>query len=150
VRGRSGRTSERYIENVFALHAPRRSSLRPWANTDLGVVHRSLGAGLAAAGRDPIPEYQAALRSYERAIAIDPGYLFACANQVDIQASMAEHDTAHGIDPAWRSTERSDPTYYATLESMAEAQLSHAAYLVETGGVPTAALARAGDYLDRT
>jgi len=131
----------------------------PQANSHLGMAHRFLGTSLDEAGRDPMPEYQGALRSYERAATLDPQYLKAWTNQADLYVTIVEHDLAVGADPeaavdhALHAGERClaiDPHYYAALDTMAQVQLAHAHYLVDTGGDPTAALANARAYLARS
>jgi serine/threonine-protein kinase len=130
----------------------------PWANNDLGIVHRWLGTSLDQTGRDPMPEYEAALRSYERATTSDPQYAIAWSNQVDLQATIAEYHASRGVDPrpdadrARRAGERClaiDPSFDLVLDNMAQAQLSLANHLTETRGDPAGPLAIARDYLDR-
>jgi tetratricopeptide (TPR) repeat protein len=105
-----------------------------------------------------MPEYQAALRSYEHAITLDPQYLSACTNQVDLHTVIAEHNDAIGIDPrsavdsARRIGERClgiDPNFYGILDNLVQAQLALAHHLVESGGDPRPALISARDYIDR-
>ncbi len=128
------------------------------ANNDLGVVHRRLGIYFSWTGRDPIPEYQAALRSYERVMKIDPQNARACSNQVDLQVGIADYDNKIGVDPrsaladARRMGERclaSAPKSYFLLDNLAQVDLAVAYDLVQTGGDPTMALASARGYLDR-
>src|SRR6185436_12122699 len=129
-----------------------------WANNDLGIAHSFLGAAFEEIGRDPMPEYNASLQSYERAAAIDPQYLFACTNQVDLHAQIADYRANEGVDPqpavdrALRVGERCvamNPNFYIVFNAMAQAQLVLARYLVETGGDPTLAVADARRHLDR-
>src|SRR6185295_10503367 len=69
----------------------------PWGHNDLAVAHRWLGTALADRGGDPMPEYEAALRGYERATEIDPDYLYAWFNQVDLAAVIAARDADRGV-----------------------------------------------------
>jgi eukaryotic-like serine/threonine-protein kinase len=128
------------------------------ANNDLGIARRWLGTSLDKSGQDPMPEYRAALRSYERAAEIDPRYLPACTNQVDLYVSIADYDNETGRDPrtavdgAQRIGARClaiDPNFYRLHDNLAQAQLALADYLVETDGDPTAALTRARGAIDR-
>jgi serine/threonine-protein kinase len=106
-----------------------------------------------------MPEYRAALASYERAAAIDPDYVYAWRNQADIHETIAGYQAANKVDPraavdsARRAGERClavDRSFEPVLGTMALAEISLARYLVETGGSPSEALARAGGYLDRS
>jgi hypothetical protein len=128
------------------------------AHNDLGMAHRWLGTGLDKAGHDPGPEYQLALHSYEHAAQIDPRYLPACTNQVDLYVSIAEYSNATGANPraAVDSAQRVgthcltiDPNFYALQDNLAQAQLALARYLVDNNQDPTPALTRAREALDR-
>jgi predicted Ser/Thr protein kinase len=128
------------------------------ANNDLGMAHRWLGSSLEQAGGDPRPTYRAALRSYERAAAIDPQYEASCVNQAELQATIAEYDSGSGDDPrpaidgARQVGERClaiNPKSFYALENLTRAELVLAHYLLERGGDPTDALARARGYLVR-
>ncbi|HEX3762355.1 MAG TPA: protein kinase [Kofleriaceae bacterium] len=128
------------------------------AHNDLGTAHRWLAMALDKAGDDPLPEYDAALRSYERAAEIDPRYRSACANQVDLYVAIADYDNALGVDPrpAIENAQRAgtrclaiDPHFYLLLDAMAQAQLALAQYLVEARLDPMPALTRAREALDR-
>src|SRR5262249_54467358 len=107
---------------------------------------------------DPMPEYEEALRGYQRATELDPQYLYAWSNQADLYATMAEYDVQIGVDPrpavdgAQRAAERGlavDPNFYSLLDTVAEANLTLAQYLVDSGGDPGLALDRARDHLAR-
>ncbi|HEX2686484.1 MAG TPA: protein kinase [Kofleriaceae bacterium] len=130
----------------------------PRTNNAVGTAHRWLGSELKQTGHDPMSEYRAALRSYERATEIDPQYLNACANQIDLYVAIAEHNDALEIDPrrdvdnAQRAGERClaiDPNFFRVLDNLAQTQLALAHYLVNNAGDPTAALESARRYLDR-
>jgi serine/threonine-protein kinase len=130
----------------------------PWVNLDAGIAHRWIGDSLDQTGQDALPEYQAALRAYQRAAQLDPGYVFAYSNQVDVQAAIAEHETSRGIDPrtaandAQRTGEQCltiDPQFAAPLNSMARAKLALARYLLDSGDESGEPLAAARGFLDR-
>ncbi|HWO24260.1 MAG TPA: protein kinase [Kofleriaceae bacterium] len=130
----------------------------PQAYNYLGMAHRWLATNLEQAGRDPRPAYRAALASYERVTELDPQYVPAWGNQIELHATAAEYDLAVGDDPrlAIASAQRAgeqclalNSKYFLALEHLARAELTLAHYLVETGGEPTAALQRARGYLDR-
>ena len=116
-----------------------------------------LGTALDDGGGDPMPEYRAAMQSYEHATAIDPQYLFAWTNYTDVAGEIAAREVAAGLDPratvesATRAGERGlaiDPKFYLLLDNLAGVQLALANYLVDHGD-PAAALATARGYLDR-
>src|SRR6185312_6953523 len=130
----------------------------PWANNDAGTAHRWLGSEREDAGEDPMPEYRAALQSYERATTIAPEYVYAWANRADIEGNIAEAQSSDGVDPSAavegtrQAGERGlaiDPSFYLLLDTMARAQVTLAEFRVEHGGDPGAALASARGYLDR-
>jgi hypothetical protein len=155
-RGQSAPWLSRAIDELGRALAIQPSSLK--TNNDLGTAHRWLATSLERAGRDPRPEYRAALRSYERAAAIDPQYEAPCVNQVELQANLAEYDAASGDDPrpevdgARRVGEGClaiNPKSFYALENLARAELVLAHHLVERGGEPTDALAQARRYLAR-
>ena len=131
----------------------------PRSNNALGLAHRWLGDALDKVGRDPSQEYDAARRSYELAIAIDPGYLRACINRTELSTLSAEHDTMLGRDPlpavtdarqAGRRCLAVEPTSYAILDVLARAELALAQHLLETDGDPIRALSEARDLLDQS
>jgi serine/threonine-protein kinase len=131
----------------------------PAANNDLGVAHYSLALDLEKAGRDPMPEYQVALRYYDRATESEVQFLGAWANLLELYKSIAEHDVKIGADPrpavdgAQRASERclaGEPDFYRRLDALASAQLALARHLVEAGGDPAEVLARARGNLDRS
>jgi hypothetical protein len=131
----------------------------PWANNDLGIAHRWLGAVQAQTGGDPMPEYRAAQRSYEYAAKIDSDYLYACSNQVELYTSIAEYDESRRSDPATAVESarlagehclRIDRNFFKVLVTMARAELAGAAYQLRTGGDPRASLAAARSLLDRS
>jgi serine/threonine-protein kinase len=128
------------------------------AHNGLGAAHRWLGSELDKVAEDPMPEYEAALRSYQRASEIDPQYLNACANQIDVYVAIAEHDDAIGSDPrsvidqAERTGERClaiDHRFFKVLDNLVQSELALAHYLVETHQDPGPALGRALDYNER-
>jgi len=131
----------------------------PWANNDLGIAHRWLGALKAKDGGDPMPEYRVAQRSYEYAAKIDPRYLYACSNQVELSTLIAEYDEAQGSDPAGAAESASkvgerclriDRNFFKVLVTMARAELAIVAYQLRTGTDPRASLDVARSLLDRS
>src|SRR5262249_34251064 len=109
-------------------------------------------------GRDPMPEFRAALASYRRAVEIDPDYLYAWLNQVDLGREIAEAKTEHGVDPradveaAVNAGDRGlaiDGRLDRLLTDMAGAELALASFLLNTGADPSPALARARGHVDR-
>lgn len=117
----------------------------PWAHNDLGVTQRLLGSELQDAGKDPRIEYAAAQASFERATAIDPEYVFAFANQIDLAATLADYQLLHGTDPsaavarAQTAAARClaiDPSFYKARYNLGEAQLTAAKYLAAAGRDP--------------
>jgi len=129
----------------------------PWVNNDIGLVHRWL-AQAAALTRDPMPEYRAASAAFERATTIDPDYLFAWTNRVDVLAELAEYQVSRSIDPrdtvelALASGNRGlaiDPNYDMLLKWMADAELREAEFLLGAGADPSTVLTAARGYLDR-
>jgi serine/threonine-protein kinase len=129
-----------------------------WANNGLGMAHRWLGASVYRSGGDPLSQYEKGRRSYERASSIDPQYVAACSNQVELSTSIAEYQDATGIDPrpavddAQRVGDRClaiNPNFYSVFNHLAGAQLALAHHLIEIGD-PSLALAQARKYIDRS
>ncbi|HET7505604.1 MAG TPA: protein kinase [Kofleriaceae bacterium] len=130
----------------------------PQANNQLGILHRWLARDLGNTGGDPAPEYQAALRGYARAMELDPRYLPACTNQVDLYLMIAEHDEKTGsnpqaaVDSAREIGERCltiNSKFYRLLDNLAQLQLALAHYLVDARKDPMPTLRIAHGYLDR-
>src|SRR4029079_14531360 len=68
--------------------------------TDMAMLCGWRSTSLEAAGHDPMPEYERALRSYEHGAALDPDYLFVWSNLTDLNAAIAPYQDPHGIDPS--------------------------------------------------
>ena len=130
----------------------------PWALNDLGVAHRWRGTTIEQAGGDPRPAYRDALASYARAETIDPGFLYACTNQVEGHVLIAEYEALRSIYPdaaitaamhAGARCRGIDPSYAKVSVIMARAQIAAAAYLVENADNPRGPLDSARDLLLR-
>jgi serine/threonine-protein kinase len=127
------------------------------ATSGLGIVHRWLGSDLEKTWQDPMLEYEAARRAYQRAIEIDPQYVNACSYRTEIEVLIAEYDAAINQDPrdAVDAAERIgarcldvDPNFYSVLDILARGQLALGQYLVQNQRAPADALGRARDDLD--
>src|SRR5204862_7971981 len=89
---------------------------------------------------------------------VDPAYVYAWSNQVDLSSTMAQYQLDHGGDPrtaiddAVKSGEQGlkvDPSFDRFLKNMAAAEVLRAEYAVRTEGDPRPAIAAAGADLDR-
>jgi len=139
-------------ENALALRPN-----DPWVNNDAGVAHRWLAQAASATG-NPMPEFEASAAAFRKATIIDPNYLYAWSNDVDVLAQLAEYQVGQGIDPrdtvssAIESGERGlalDPNYDMLLKWMADVRLREAEYCIATNTDPSTAIESARAYLNR-
>jgi serine/threonine-protein kinase len=123
----------------------------------LSIVHRWLGSELDKAGQDPMLEYEAARRAYQRAIEVDPQDVKTCSNRAEIEVLIAEHDAANNRDPrdAVDAAERIgvrcraiDPNFFQVLDYLGRAQLALGQYQVQIHRDPADALGRVRRQLD--
>ena len=130
----------------------------PWINNDLGIAHRWLGAIFAETGGDAMPEFKAAAESYQRATSIDPAYVYAWSNRIDLAGVVAEFLLDRGEDPSDIAAEAVtigerglaiDPSLDRFLTAMADVVLDRAEYIVGVGSDPRPAITTSRGYLDR-
>jgi tetratricopeptide (TPR) repeat protein len=104
-----------------------------------------------------MPEYRKALDGYQRAADLDPKYLYACSNQVDLHVAIAEYLYSIGeiptaeVDQAEKVSIRCfqiDSSYYNVMGALTRGQLVLARHLLDRGD-PTDALARARSHVAR-
>lgn len=72
----------------------------PWAYNDLGRAYFVEGDDRLLRREDPTQPYQAAIKAFTEAVALDGEYQFGYTNLAMTYASLARHAIEHGADPS--------------------------------------------------